>query len=91
MHLCIVAMDNLPRRMLPILATIIQVLSPGMLPILTNMNQGVFGQSNLEFAKDERILKKDDSDDGVLHVKFWLQTDAKIKSIHEDGVVTKLE
>ena len=37
------------------------------------------------------ILQKDDNDDGVMQVKFWLQTDAKVKSIHEDKMVTKLE
>ena len=37
------------------------------------------------------ILQQGDSDDGVRQVKFWFQTDAKVKSIHKDGVVTKLE
>ena len=37
----------------------------------------------------EGILQKDDSDDGVLQVKVWLQTDVKVKSIQEDGVATK--
>ena len=37
------------------------------------------------------IQQKDDSDDGVMQVKFWLQTDAKVKSIHGDGVVPELE
>ena len=36
-------------------------------------------------------LQKGDSDDGVLQVQWWLQTDAKVKSLHEDGVVAKLD
>ena len=38
----------------------------------------------------KEILQQDDSADGVLQVKFWLQTDAKVKSTHDDGELTKL-
>ena len=55
------------------------------------MIKGVLGQFNLAFAKLKGILQKDDGDDGVLQVQLLLQTDVKVKSIHEDGVVTKLK
>ena len=39
----------------------------------------------------EGILQKGGCDGGVLQVKFWLQTDDKVKNVHENRVVTKLE